>query len=326
MRNKMRSIATIAAAVILAVLAPLASAQNYPERTVSVIVPFPPGGSVDGVARIIVDRLNKTIGPHFIVENRAGGASGNVGANVVAKAPADGYTLLLTASLHVVNPFLYKNMPFDVVKDFTPVTLIATGPLIVSTTPSVPAHNLKEFFELVRKDPQKYTFGTTSIGSAGHLVIELLKREAGVDTLVVPYKGTAPALTDLMSGQIQLLADPMLSSLPLAKAGRIKALAVTSLKRQAAAPDIPTVEESGLPGFEFVSWYGLWGPKGLPVEMSNKLQTSIASVLADPEVKSRLNTLGFEADGSTPEQFARFIASEMAKYGKIIHDADIKAQ
>lgn len=322
----MRSIATIAAAVILAVLAPLASAQNYPERTVSVIVPFPPGGSVDGVARIIVDRLNKTIGPHFIVENRAGGASGNVGANVVAKAPADGYTLLLTASLHVVNPFLYKNMPFDVVKDFTPVTLIATGPLIVSTTPSVPAHNLKEFFELVRKDPQKYTFGTTSIGSAGHLVIELLKREAGVDTLVVPYKGTAPALTDLMSGQIQLLADPMLSSLPLAKAGRIKALAVTSLKRQAAAPDIPTVEESGLPGFEFVSWYGLWGPKGLPVEISNKLQTSIASVLADPEVKSRLNTLGFEADGSTPEQFARFIASEMAKYGKIIHDADIKAQ
>lgn len=322
----MRSIATIAAAVILAVLAPLASAQNYPERTVSVIVPFPPGGSVDGVARIIVDRLNKTIGPHFIVENRAGGASGNVGANVVAKAPADGYTLLLTASLHVVNPFLYKNMPFDVVKDFTPVTLIATGPLIVSTTPSVPAHNLKEFFELVRKDPQKYTFGTTSIGSAGHLVIELLKREAGVDTLVVPYKGTAPALTDLMSGQIQLLADPMLSSLPLAKAGRIKALAVTSLKRQAAAPDIPTVEESGLPGFEFVSWYGLWGPKGLPAEISNKLQTSIASVLADPEVKSRLNTLGFEADGSTPEQFARFIASEMAKYGKIIHDADIKAQ
>src|SRR6201997_4287030 len=221
--------------------------QNYPERTVTVIVPFPPGGSVDGVARIVVDKLNQTIGPHFIVENRAGGASGNVGASVVARADPDGYTLLLTASVHVVNPFLYKNTPYDVVKDFTPVTLIAAGPLIVSTTPSVPANNLKDFFDLVRKDPQKYTFGTTSIGSASHLVIELLKREAHVDTLVVAYKGTGPALTDLMSGQIQLLADPMLSSLPLAQSGRIKALAVTSLKRQAAAPQIPTVDESGFP-------------------------------------------------------------------------------
>jgi tripartite-type tricarboxylate transporter receptor subunit TctC len=194
-------------AAVLFAFAPAAAAQNYPARTVSVIVPFPPGGSVDGVARIVVDKLNQTLGAHFIVENRAGGASGNVGANVVAKADPDGYTLLLTASLHVVDPFLYKNVPYDVVKDFTPVTLIASGPLIVSTTPSIPANNLKEFFDLVRNDPRKYTFGTSSIGSAGHLVIELLKREANVDTLVVAYKGTGPALTDLMSGQIQLFAD-----------------------------------------------------------------------------------------------------------------------
>jgi tripartite-type tricarboxylate transporter receptor subunit TctC len=303
-----------------------ALAQNYPERTVTVIVPFPPGGSVDGVARIVVDKLNQTVGAHFIVENRAGGASGNVGAEVVAKAAPDGYTLLLTASLHVVSPFLYKTVPFDVVKDFTPVTLIAAGPLIVSTTPSVPTKNLKEFFDLVRKDPQKYTFGTTSIGSAGHLVIELVKREAGVDTLVIAYKGTAPALTDLMSGQIQLLADPMLSSLPLAQAGRIKALAITSLKREPAAPEIPTVEESGLPGFEFVSWYGLWGPKNLPPDIAAKLQTSVAGILAQPDVKARLNTLGFEAIGSTPAGFATFIESEMTKYGKIIRDANIKAE
>lgn len=217
----MRQIITTLAAIVLgALISAPAHAQTYPDRTVAIIVPFPPGGSVDGVARIVVDKLNHTVGPHFIVENRAGGASGNVGANVVAKAAPDGYTLLLTASLHVVNPFLYKNMPFDVVKDFTPVTLIAAGPLIVSTTPSVPARTLREFFDLVRQNPEKYTFGTTSIGSAGHLVIERLKREAGVNTLVVAYKGTAPALTDLMSGQIQLLADPMLSSLPLARAGR----------------------------------------------------------------------------------------------------------
>jgi len=315
------------AAAALAVFAPAAAlAQSYPQRTVAVIVPFPPGGSVDGVARIVVDKLNQTLGPHFIVENRAGGASGNVGSDLVAKADADGYTLLLTASLHVVDPFLYNNVPYDVVKDFTPVTLIAAGPLIVSTNPNVPVASLKELFDLVRKDPQKYTFGTTSIGSAGHLVIELLMREAGVDTLVITYKGTGPALNDLMSGQIQLLADPILSSLPLAKARRIKALAITSLKRLPSAPEIPTVEESGLPGFEFVSWYGLWGPKKLPANIIAKLQSSVAAILAEPDVKQRLATLGFEAIGSTPDYFAKFIADEMEKYGKIIRDANIKAQ
>ena len=311
----------------LLALPPVAvQAQDYPSRTVTVVVPFPPGGSVDGVARIVVDRLNQTLGSHFIVENRAGGASGNVGANAVAKSRSDGYTLLVSASVHVINPLLYKSVPYDVVKDFTPVTLIAKGPLIVSTTPSVPANNLKDFFDLVRKDPQKYTFGTTSIGSASHLVVELLKREANVDTLVVAYKGTGPALTDLMSGQIQLLADPMLSSLPQVQGGRIKALAITSLKRQPAAPDIPTVEESGLPGFEFVSWYGLWGPKDLPTAITAKLQSGVTAVLAEPEVKARLTTLGFEAIGSTPDEFAKYIESEMAKYGKIIQDANIKAE
>jgi tripartite-type tricarboxylate transporter receptor subunit TctC len=323
-----KRIVGVVLALAAAALAPVAaSAQDYPSRTVSVIVPFPPGGSVDGVGRIIVDKLNQTpLGSHFIVENRAGGASGNVGANVVARADPDGYTLLETASLHVVTPFLYKDVPFDVVKDFTPITLIAKGPLIVSTTPSVPANNLKDFFDLVRKDPQKYTFGTTSVGSASHMVVELLKREAKVDTLVIAYKGTGPALTDLMSGQIQLVADPMLSSLPQAQSGRIKALAITSLKRQAAAPEIPTVEESGLPGFEFVSWYGLWGPKNLPPDITAKLQSTVAEILAQPDVKAKLTALGFEAIGSTSDEFAKYIASEMARYGQIIHDANIKAE
>src|ERR1700758_1625191 len=292
-------------ALAIALVAPFATAataQNYPSRTVTVVVPFPAGGSVDGVARIVVQKLNETMGQHFIVENRAGGASGIVGANAVAKAAPDGYTLLVSASVHVINPLLYKSVPYDVVRDFTPVTLLAEGPLIVSTTPSVPANNLKDFFALVRKDPQKYPFGAPPIGSAGHLAVELLKRDAGLDTLVVAYKGTAPALTDLMSGQIQLLADPMLSSLPLAQAGKIKALGLTSLKRAAAAPDIPTVEESGMKGFAFVSWYGLWRPKNLPVDLSNTLQAEIAKVLALPDVKQRLNALGFEPIGSDGEQ------------------------
>jgi len=311
---------------LLTGLAAPALAQGYPSKTVSVIVPYPPGGSVDGVARILVQKLNETIGQHFIVENRAGGASGTVGASAVAKAPPDGYTLMVSASVHVINPFLYKNIPYDAVKDFTPVTLLADGPLIVSTTPSVPANNLKDFFELVRKDPQKFTFGTTSIGSASHLAIELLKRDAGIDTLVIAYKGTGPALTDLMSGQIQLLADPMLSSLPLAQAGKIKALGLTSLKRAAAAPEIPTVEESGMKGFEFVSWYGLWGPKNLPADISAKLQSEIAKILARPDMKERLAVLGFDPIGATSDQFAKYIDSEMAKYSKIIQDAKIKPE
>ena len=316
-------------ALAMALVVPLAAAataQNYPSRTVTVVVPFPAGGSVDGVARIVVQKLNETMGQHFIVENRAGGASGIVGANAVAKAAPDGYTLLVSASVHVINPLLYKSVPYDVVRDFTPVTLLAEGPLIVSTTPSVPANNLKDFFALVRKDPQKYTFGATTIGSAGHLAIELLKRDAGLDTLVVAYKGTAPALTDLMSGQIQLLADPMLSSLPLAQGGKIKALGLTSLKRAAAAPDIPTVEESGMKGFAFVSWYGLWGPKNLPADLSNTLQAEITKVLALPDVKQRLNALGFEPIGSDGEQFATYIREEMAKYEKIINNAKIKVE
>jgi tripartite-type tricarboxylate transporter receptor subunit TctC len=301
-------------------------AQNYPSKTVSVIVPYPPGGSVDGVARILVQKLNEALGQHFIVENRAGGASGTVGATAVARAAPDGYTLMVSASVHVINPFLYKNVPYDAVKDFTPITLLADGPLIVSTTPSVPANNLKDFFDLVRKDPQKYTFGTTSLGAASHLAIEVLKRDAAVDTLVVAYKGTGPALTDLMSGQIQLLADPMLSSLPLAQSGKIKALGLTSLKRASAAPDIPTVEESGMKGFEFVSWYGLWGPKNLPADISAKLQSEIAKILARPDMKERLNVLGFEPIGSTSDYFARYIDTEMVKYSKIIKDAKINAE
>src|SRR5205085_2207406 len=235
-------------AALLVILGAPALAQPYPSRTVSVIVPYPAGGSVDVVARLLVQKLNESLGANFIVENRAGGAGGAVGANVVAKAPPDGYTLMLSASIHVITPFLNSKIPYDAVKDFAPVTLIASGPLIVSTAPNMPANTLKELFDLVRKAPDKYTFATSSFGSAGHLVVELLKREAQVDTLVIAYKGAGPMLNDIMGGQIQLIADPMASSLPLAASGKIKALAVTSIRRAAAAPNIPTIAESGMTG------------------------------------------------------------------------------
>ena len=302
------------------------AAQPYPNRTVSVVVPYPAGGSVDVVARLIVQKLNETMGANFIVENRAGGAGGAVGANVVAKAARDGYTLMLTASIHIITPFLNSKIPYDAVKDFAPVSLLAAGPLLVSTAPGVPASNLKEFFELVRQTPDKFTFATSSFGSAGHLAVELLKRDARVDTLVIAYKGAGPMLNDIMGGQIQLIADPMASSLPLAAAGKIKALAVTSAKRVAAAPDIPTIAESGMTGFEFASWYGLWGPKGLPADITAKLHGELVKVLAQADVRERLATLGFEAIGSTPAAFAQFIDEESAKYERIIREAGIKTE
>jgi len=303
-----------------------AVAQPYPNRTVSIVVPYPAGGSVDVVARLIAQKLNERFAQNFIVENRGGGASGAVGASFVARATPDGYTLMLTASIHIITPFINKSLPYDAVKDFAPVTLVAAGPLIVSTAPNMPVNSLKELFELVRKDPNKYTFATSSFGSAGHLVVELLKRDAGVDTLVIPYKGTAPLLTDIMGGQVQLTADPMASSLPLARSGKIKALAVTAMKRVAAAPDIPTIAESGMTGFDFQSWYGLWGPKGLPAYVAATLQAEVVQVLALPEVKERLAVLGFEAIGSTTAEFAKYIDDEAAKYERIIRDAKIKAE
>ena len=301
-------------------------AETYPSRVVTVVVPYPAGGSVDGVARLLAQKLTESYGQSFIVENRAGGAGGIVGANYVAKAAPDGYTLMLTASIHVVTPFLHKAVPYDVVTDFTPISLVASGPLIVSTSAQTPAKTLKDFFDLVRKDPNKYTFATSSFGSAGHMAIELLKRDAGVDTLVVPYKGASPALTDLMSGQVQLIADPILSSLPLAKAGSIKALAITSTKRIDIAPEIPTVAESGMKGFDFGSWYGLWGPKGLPADLVTTIQAEVARIVQRPEVTERFALLGFEPLGSTPDYFAAYIKAEMAKYQQIIKDANIKAE
>jgi tripartite-type tricarboxylate transporter receptor subunit TctC len=320
--KRMHSVAVLA---LLALAAP-ALAQPYPSRTVSVIVPFPAGGSVDVVARLLVQKLGESLGANFIVENRAGGAGGAVGANAVAKAAPDGYTLMFTASIHVITPFLNSKIPYDAVKDFSPVSLVAAGPLLVSTAPNVPANNLREFFDLVRKEPAKYTFATSSFGSAGHLAVELLKREAKVDTLVIAYKGAGPMLNDIMGGQIQLIADPMASSSPLAAAGKIKALAVTSLTRVAAAPNIPTIAESGMTGFEFTSWYGLWGPRGLPAEITAKLQAEVAKALAQPDIKERLSVLGFEAIGSTAAEFGKYIEAESAKYEQIIKDAKIKTE
>lgn len=313
------------AALGLFALSATAHAAGFPDRPVTVVVPFPPGGSVDSVARLVADELGKSTGKTFVVENKAGGAGGVVGSTAVTNASPDGYTILLDASIHVVTPLLNKNVPYDVVKDFTHLGLVAAGPLLVSTPTSTPAKTLAEFFEAYKKNPTKYNIATSGYGSAGHLAVEYLIRSAGVEGEVVAYKGAGPALNDLIGGQVQLMADPMASSLPHVKGGKLKALAVTSLKRTPLAPDVPTVEESGMKPFEMLSWYALWAPKNLDPEAMTYLTAAVEKVVKSETFKKRVEALGFEASYKSPDGLKTFVVDEMSKYGKIIEDANIKA-
>ncbi len=301
-------------------------AQGYPNKTVRMVVPYPPGGTVDVVARVIAQRLSEQMGQQFIVENRAG-ANGTVGSDFVSKSAPDGYTLLVQASIFVANPLFLPNVPYDVQRDFTSITNIGSVPLLVTAHPSVPAKNLREFLALVKADVRKYSFATSGLGSAGHLSEETIKRQAGVpDLLIVPYKGAGPALIDLIGGQVSAMIDPLPSSYPQVKSGKLKPLAVTSAKRVSFMPDVPTVAESGLPGFEMVSWYGLWGPSGLPKEISNRLVAETGKAVRSPLATDRLGEQGFEPVGSTSEQFATYIRDEIGRYAKIIKEANIKVE
>jgi tripartite-type tricarboxylate transporter receptor subunit TctC len=245
-------------ALLLALLAivPVATAQQYPQRPVRIVVPYPPGGTVDVVARVLAHGLGEQLGHNFIVDNRSG-ANGTLGSHLVARSTPDGYTLLVQASIFVINPLFLKNVPYQVERDFTPIVNLGSVPLVVMAHPGVPAGNLKEFLAAAKAAPGKYTLATSGLGSAGHLSVEVIKRDAGLGSLlIVPYKGSGPALIDLMGGQVHVMADPMPTAFPLVKSGKVKALAVTSARRVALMPETPTVAESGVPGFEMVSWYG----------------------------------------------------------------------
>jgi len=311
-------------ASILLFLAFAGAAQaQYPLKPVRIVVPYPPGGTVDVVARNLAQQLTVQTGQQFIVDNRAG-ANGTIGSDFVSKAAPDGYTLLVQASIFVINPLFLKNVPYDVQRDFTPVANIGSVPLLVTAHPSVPAANLREFVALVRANPDKYTFATTGLGSAGHLTEEVIKRDAGLQILIVPYKGAGPALTDIVGGQVSALADPLPSSFPHVKGGRLKALAVTSRTRIASMPDVPTMAESGFPGFEMLSWYGLWGPPGLPKDVLDQLAAGTAKAAKSAEMQEKLAAQGFIPDGSGPAAFAVYVKDEIAKYAKIVKDANIK--
>jgi tripartite-type tricarboxylate transporter receptor subunit TctC len=296
---------------------------QYPAKPVRIVVPYPPGGTVDVVARNLAQRLTVQTGQQFIVDNRAG-ANGTIGSDFVSKAAPDGYTLLVQASIFVINPLFLKNVPYDVQRDFTPVANVGSVPLLVTAHPSVRAANLREFVALVRANPDRYTFATTGLGSAGHLTEEVIKRDAGLQILIVPYKGAGPALTDIVGGQVSALADPLPSSFPHVKGGRLKALAVTSRARLAFLPDVPTMAESGFPGFEMLSWYGLWGPPGMPKEVADRLAAETAKAVKSAEMQEKLAAQGFIPDGSGPAAFAAYVGDEIAKYAKIVKDANLK--
>ena len=301
-------------------------AQEYPSRPVRVIVPYPPGGPTDVIVRVVANRLSESLGQQVVVENRAG-ASGMIGAELVAKAPPDGYTLLVNPSIHVILPSLVPKMAYDAIKDFTHITLLVSVPLFLVVNNSLPVRNVQDLIAYAKANPGKLNFASASSGSSSQLAGEQFKLFAGVQMQHIPYKGSTPALTDVMGGQVQMMFDSTPSAMPFVKSGKLRALAVTTAKRTGAAPDIPSMAESGLPGFDHSNWYGVWGPPGLPREVVNKLSTAIAATMQKKDVRDRLVDLGADpVEGVSPAQFEAYAQSELARFAKIVKQAGVKME
>jgi tripartite-type tricarboxylate transporter receptor subunit TctC len=312
-------------ALLLLAVSLCASAQeSYPAKPIRMIVPFPPGGPTDVVARLIGHKLSERWHQQVLVENRAG-AGGTIGAELAARAAPDGYTLVMGSTANMaVNVTLYPKLSYDPVKDFAPVNLAAVTPNLFVVHPAFPARNVSEFIALAKQRPINYATG--GIGTPSHLAGELFKTLSGIQMNHVPYKGSIPALTDIMGGQVDLMFDSMASALPFVKSGKLKALAQTGSKRVAALPELPTVAESGLPGYEVAGWFGLFAPAGTPRPIVNRLSAEISQILALADVKERYASLGAEPGPSDPDQFAAFLKAEIVKWAKVIRDSGAKAE
>ena len=314
------------ALLALTLAAALPALAEFPERPIRIIVPYPPGGTSDLLARAVAPRLGERLKQTVVIENRAG-AGGVIGSQVVAKSPADGYTLLLgTIATHGILPVLQKPAPYDAVKDFAPVTLVASTPNVLVANPSAPVRNLAELLALARAKPGSVNFGSTSLGGSPHMSGELLKTMAQVDIVHVPYKGGGPMLIDLMGGQIPVGFDNLPSSINHIRAGKIRALAVTTAKRWPGAPEIPTMAEAGVPGYESSAWFGLLAPANTPKPVVELLQRHVAAILRQPEVEKMLLEQGAEAVGNTPDDFARLIAAELQKWTKVVAATGVKLE
>jgi len=294
-----------------------AQQEDYPSRVVRVVVPFAAGGGADAVGRAVAERLSARLGRPFVVDNRPG-AAGNIGTEQVARAAPDGYTLLVTGPNHATNPHLFRQLPFDPVRDFAPVSLLTSAPYVLVAHAGLEARNFQDLLALARARPGVIAYGSAGNGTAGHLAMELIKSTAGIDLVHVPYRGSPPLLADLVSGQVSVGFDNVLSSAPLIAAGRLRALAVSGARRAPALPDVPTLAESGLPGFDVTVWQGLLAPAGTPAPIVARLNTEIVAALRSPDLRARLDQLGVEAIGSSPEEFARFLNAELARWGEAV--------
>lgn len=310
-------IGVVCAALCAAAASPLAWANDYPNKPVKLVVPYPPGGPTDIVARVVAQKLQEQMGQSFFIENRPG-AGANIGAEAVARSPADGYTLVVATTAHAINPSLFAKLSYSITKDFAPISQLTSGPLVIVTNPATPANNVKELIALAKSKQGGLNYASSGNGQSTHLSAELFNAMGGVKMAHVPYKGSAPALTDVMGGQADLMFDTMLSSMPHVKAGKLKALAVTSSQRSPSAPGIPTVAESGLPGYEAIAWNGLLAPAGTPKEVVDRLSAELKKVLDNPEVAQRFEAQGFAAAWSTPTAYAGFLQAEVDKWGKVV--------
>jgi tripartite-type tricarboxylate transporter receptor subunit TctC len=300
----------------------LAQKNKYPDKPVRFVVPFAPGGGTDIIARVMAQKLSEALGQSVIVDNR-GGAGGTIGAEIAAKSTPDGYTMIMVSGSYAVNAGLYK-LPYDPLNGIDTVALVGTSPFIVALNPSVPAKSVKELIALAKAKPAALNYASTGTGGITHMATELFRLMAGINIVHIPYKGTGPALTDVIGGQVQMIFGSILATLPHAKSGKLKGIAVTGPKRSEAAPEMPTVAESGLPGYEVTLWYGVWGPKGLPKEVISRWNAELVKVLKSPDMKARLATEGLEAVGSTPGEFRAHLKAEITKWAKVIKDANVK--
>ena len=301
------------------------SGEAYPARTVRVVIGLAPGGGTDLQARLFAQKLSENLGRPFVVENRTG-AGGTIAYAQVAKSPPDGYTLMGVTSGYTITPAVYSKLPYDPVKDFAPISLVAQAPFLLLTHPSLPVRSVKDLLALARAKPAMLDCGSAGHGSSTHMAYELFRTMAGVNIAHIPYKGTGPALIDAMAGQVHMLFGNVLSSLTHVKTGRLRALAVTTAKRSMVLPDLPTVSESGVPGYENSTWFGLLAPAGTPAAVLNKLNAELVKASQSPDIVDRLAPDGGEPVGSTPEQFGRHLALEIARWRKVVKDAGIKVE
>ena len=316
-----RTLSVVATAFALA--APATYAQNYPAKPIRIIVPSPPGDGSDLMARAISDKLGAAWNTPVVVDNRTG-AGGRVGAEAAAKSPADGYTLIMgNAGSHGINAALYADLPYDIERDFAPITQVMRSPNVLVVSPTLPAGSVPELIALFKASPGKYSYGSGGNGSSAHLSAELFKSMAGVDVVHVPYKGASPALTDVIAGRVVMFIGNLPPAMPHIKSGNVKALAVTTAQRSTLVPDIPTLAEAGLPGFETVAWFGLFAPAGTPKAIVDKLQAEVARIVREPDIRDRIAALGGEPVGNRPDEFAAIVKGDVAKWKKVVKDANV---